>query len=121
MSARILIIEDEKDLVELLEVRLNSLGYETIVAYDGKQGLEMARTEKPDLIILDIMMPKLYGYDVCRFLKSDDEYRHIPIIILTVKDQEEDKIIGKAVGADEYITKPFDPAFLISKVQEHLK
>jgi DNA-binding response OmpR family regulator len=117
---RILIIDDENDIVYMVKVRLESSGFEVLEAYDGQAGLESARKEKPDLIILDLMLPKLDGYKVCRMLKFDEKYKHIPIIMFTARAQEDDKKTGQEVGADAYITKPFEPDLLLSKINELL-
>ncbi|MDP2924709.1 MAG: response regulator [Candidatus Omnitrophota bacterium] len=117
---RILIVDDEKDLVEAVTFRLQANGYEVIVAHDGQEGLDKARKEEPDLIILDLMLPKIDGYKVCRMLKFDEKYKKIPIILFTARVQEEDKKLGQDVGADSYITKPFEPQVLITKLKELL-
>jgi len=96
---------------------LKAQGYEIITAIDGQVALEKARGEKPDLILLDIMLPKLDGYKVARMLKFDEKYKNIPIIMLTAKIQEKDKDIGLQMGADDYLTKPFDTATLVEKVK----
>jgi DNA-binding response OmpR family regulator len=121
MSKKILLVDDEKDLVETLTFRLEANGYGVIKAYDGQEGLDKARSEKPDLIILDLMLPKMDGYKVCRMLKFDDKYKSIPIILFTARAQESDKKLGQEVGADAYITKPFEPQILLSKIKELLK
>jgi DNA-binding response OmpR family regulator len=118
MAKRILIVDDEKDLVDILKARLEIEGYEVLTAYDGQEGLEKAQEEKPDLILLDIMMPKMNGYQVCRLLKFDDEYKRIPIVIITARGQEQDKSTGEEVGANEYITKPFENGVLLAKIKE---
>jgi len=118
---KILVIDDETDLAEMLVLRLEANGYQVISALDGQEGLDKARTEKPDLIILDLMLPKIDGYKVCRMLKFDERYRHIPIILFTARAQELDIKLGKEVGADAYIIKPFEPDILLSKVAELLK
>jgi DNA-binding response OmpR family regulator len=118
---KLLIVEDEKDLVEMVKFRLEASGYEATTAYDGQEGLDKAHKEKPDLIILDIMLPKLDGYKVCRLLKFDEKYKNIPIIMFTARAQESDKKTGEDVGADAYITKPFDSQVLLSKIEELLK
>lgn len=117
---RILLVDDEEDLVVTISMRLEANNYDVIPAYDGQEGLKKAREEKPDLIILDIMMPKLDGYQVCRMLKFDRTLNKIPIIMLTAMSQEEDKKTGMDVKADAYITKPFDSKVLIDKVKELL-
>lgn len=121
MGKRILIVDDEPDLIDMLKDRLEAEGYTVIAASDGVEGLEKAKTEKPDLILLDIMMPKMDGYQVCRFLKFDEAFKHIPIILLTARAQPQDKKWGLAVGADDYVSKPFDQADLLKKIKERLK
>lgn len=118
---RVLIVDDEFDIVETIQFMLESEGFECLVAYDGEDALLKARTENPDLILLDIMLPKINGYQVCRLLKSDEEYKHIPIIMLTAKVQESDKFWGKESGADDYVTKPFEMEKLIQKIQGYLE
>ena len=118
---RILIVDDERDIVETIQFMLESEGLECLTAYDGEDALLKARTENPDLILLDIMLPKINGYQVCRLLKSDEEYKHIPIIMLTAKVQESDKFWGKESGADDYVTKPFEMEKLIQKIQGYLE
>ena len=121
MSARkILVVDDEIDLVETLRFPLELEGYNVLVSHDGEDALNQARKEKPDLILLDLMLPKLDGYKVCRLLKFDERYKHIPILMLTAKTQEKDKILGMETGADEYITKPFEMDYLIEKVKAYL-
>jgi DNA-binding response OmpR family regulator len=118
---RILVVEDEKDLVEILSVRLEASGYKVIAAYDGQEGLDKAKKEKPDLIILDLMLPKVDGYKVCCLLKFDEKYKKIPIIMFTARAQESDRKLGEEAGADGYITKPFEPKALLDKIAELLK
>ena len=117
---KILIVDDEPDIIEILKFVLETQGYECITASDGEMGLNLAREISPDLIILDVMMPKINGYKVSRFLKFDEKYKNIPILMLTARSQEEDKIIGEETGADEYITKPFDVDFVVQKVKSYL-
>lgn len=121
MAKKILVVDDEKDLVETVIFRLQASGYEVISAYDGQEGLDKAKKEKPDLIILDLMLPKMNGYKVCGLLKSDSRYSKIPIILFTARAQESDKSMGMEVGGDAYITKPFDPPALLAKIKELLK
>ena len=118
MAKRILIVDDEVQLVELVKMRLEAAGYETVSAYDGQEGFDKAKKEKPDLIILDLMLPKMDGYKVCGLLKNDARYSKIPIIMFTARVQEEDVRLGKDLGAEEYVTKPFDPKILLSKIKE---
>jgi len=120
MAKRILVVDDETQLVEMVKMRLEANGYEVLSAYDGQEALDKARAEKPDLMILDLMLPKLDGYKVCRMLKFDEKYKSIPIILFTARVQESDKETGSQVGADAYITKPFEPQVLLAKIKELL-
>ncbi len=117
---RILVVDDEIDLVETLKFRLEMAGYEVITAHDGQEGLKKARSENPALIILDLMLPKLDGYRVCRMLKFDEKYKGIPIILFSARVQEADIKMGEEQGADAYITKPFDPKVLLARIDELL-
>jgi len=118
---RILLIEDEADMVYALNLQLEAINCEVLSARDGQAGLDMARKEKPDLIILDLMLPKIDGYKICRLLKFDEKYKKIPIIMFTARAQEQDKKLGQEVGADAYITKPFDSKALLDKISALLK
>ncbi len=118
---KVLFVDDEKLYIGLMQIRLESKGYEVITAYNGQEGLEKAKSENPDLIILDVMMPKLDGFEVCRLLKSDARYSEIPIIICTAKAQKVDLETSQKVKADAYITKPFDSVALLSKMDELFK
>lgn len=120
MSKKILIVDDERDIVETLKFILESEGFNCIVAYDGEDALNLAKSENPDLIVLDVMLPKINGYKVCRLLKFDAKYKHIPILMVTARTQEEDKIIGEETGANEYITKPFDIETITKLVKEYI-
>ena len=117
---KILIVDDEVDLVETVRFPLEMEGFNVLVSYNGEDALNQARKENPDLIILDLMLPKLDGYKVCRLLKFDERYKHIPILMLTAKTQEKDKTLGMETGADEYITKPFEMDYLMEKVKAYL-
>jgi two-component system alkaline phosphatase synthesis response regulator PhoP len=117
---KILVVDDEVDLVETVRFPLEMEGYHVLVSYNGEDGLNQARKENPDLILLDLMLPKLDGYKVCRLLKFDERYKHIPILMLTAKTQEKDRVLGLETGADEYITKPFEMDYLMEKVKEYL-
>jgi len=119
-KAKILIVDDEMDLVETLTYRLEENDYEVISATDGQEGLRKAQQEGPDLIILDVMLPKADGYKVCRMLKFDVKFKAIPIIMFTARAQESDKQTAGEVGADTYITKPFEPEVLLAKIKELL-
>ncbi len=118
---KILVVDDEVDLVETIRFPLEMEGFNVLVSYNGEDALNQARKEKPDLILLDLMLPKLDGYKVCRLLKFDERYKHIPILMLTAKTQEKDVLLGIETGADDYITKPFDIDKLIKKVKNFLK
>ena len=121
MALKALIIDDELSIITLVSSRLRINGYEVISARDGQEGLEKVRSEKPDIILLDLMLPKLDGYKVCRMLKFDEKYKHIPIVIFTARTQESDEKLGFEVGADAYVTKPFKPEVLIEKMHELLQ
>jgi two-component system, OmpR family, alkaline phosphatase synthesis response regulator PhoP len=120
MAKKILVTEDSPTILEILKSVLSEEGYEVIAAADGQQALDLARTEKPDLIILDLMLPKIDGYKVCRMLKFDEKYKEIPIIMLTARTKDEDEQLGKEVGADAYIKKPFQPEMIVDKIKEFL-
>ena len=117
VKKKILIVEDDHDIVEMVEYNLKEEGYATVSALNGEDGVNLARSEQPNLIILDIMLPIMDGFEVCRTLKSDDKTSHIPIIILSAKSQETDKVVGLELGADDYVTKPFSPRELIARIR----
>jgi len=117
---KILVVDDNADNVELLAKRLKALGYRTCEAYDGEEALLRVAEEEPDLVILDVMMPKLDGFEVCQRLKSDERTRSIPVIMLTAKREVPDKIRGLDTGADDYVTKPFNPQELMARVRSLL-
>ncbi len=119
-NKKILIVDDEPDMIYAVEMQLKANHYEVLTASDGKEGLEKARSESPDLIILDLMLPKLDGYKVCRLLKFDEKYKKIPIIMYTARGQEEDEKIGYQVGVDAYLVKPFEPKVLLEKIHDLL-
>ena len=114
--ARILIAEDEPYILKMLDFRLKALGHEIIEAVDGGQALDLASKEKPDLVLLDVMMPVMDGFQVLRKLKSQEETKRIPVIMLTAKGQEKDIVTGLEAGAADYVTKPFSFAELIARV-----
>ena len=116
---RVLIVEDEKNIVDIIRFNLDREGYEVLEAYDGEAGLTLARSEKPDLILLDVMMPKMMGFDVCKALRGEGD--NVPVIILTAREEEEDKILGLEIGADDYITKPFSMRELIARVRANIR
>lgn len=117
----ILIIEDDEDIVFLLQTIMERENYKVHVAYNGKDGLKMIGETKPDLILLDIMMPEVNGYEICREIKNDPKTKDIRVIMLSAKALESDKFWGKETGADEYITKPFEREYLIKRVHSLLK
>jgi len=119
-SKKILIVDDEPDILETLTFALEREGYSCCTALDGADGLHKARTENPDLIFLDIMLPKMNGYKVARLLKFDERYRHIPILMLTAKTGDADRVKGIETGADEYVTKPFDLARVVELVRRYV-
>lgn len=118
---KILIVDDEQDIVESLKFVLESSDYTCYCAYNGEDGLRLAKEIVPDLMILDVMMPKINGYKISRLLKFDNKYKNIPILMVTARSQEEDKLIGEETGVDEYITKPFEIADVVEKVNQYLK
>lgn len=115
-KGKILVVDDEIYIVHILDFSLGMEGYEVLTALDGEQALEKARAQHPDLIVLDIMMPKLDGYETCKMLKADDRTKDIPVILLSAKGRNVDQKIGFEVGADEYITKPFSPRKLVERI-----
>jgi two-component system OmpR family response regulator len=117
-SGKILVVDDERKIVEIVSAYLEREGYKVMAAYDGKSALEMARREAPDLVILDLMLPEVSGLDVTRTLRAAS---NIPIIMLTARDDVSDKIVGLELGADDYVTKPFDPKELVSRVKTVLR
>jgi len=119
-TKRILIVDDTENIVKLVKMYLEHHHYEVITAYNGQEGLDKAKAESPDLIILDLMLPRINGYKVCGLLKRDIKYAKIPIILFSAKTQEKDMKLGRDVGADAYLTKPFEPDVLLSKINEFL-
>ncbi len=119
--AKILVVDDDPVVTKLLETRLRANHYEVLTAADGEEGLHVAKTGRPDLIILDVMLPKINGSVVCGILKYDEEFKSIPILMLTVKNRQIDRDIGETVKADAYITKPFDMELLLQEIEKLLK
>lgn len=117
---KILIVDDEQDIVESLKFVLEAADFTCYTAFNGEDGLRLAKEIMPDLIILDVMMPKINGYKISRLLKYDNKYKNIPILMITARSQKEDKLIGEETGADEYITKPFELDEVVKKVEEYL-
>jgi len=116
-AKKILIVEDEKDILQLVKLYLEKDGYRTVTASTGSEGLAQVRTEKPDLIVLDLMLPEIDGLEICKRLRSAPETAMLPIIMLTAKAEESDTIIGLELGADDYVTKPFSPKTLVARVK----
>ena len=119
MNKKILIVEDEKNIVDILSFNLGREGYDTLEAYDGEAGLRLALEENPDLILLDLMLPKMDGFDVCRAVREKN--RSTPIIMLTAREEESDKVFGLELGADDYITKPFSMRELLARVKANIR
>jgi two-component system, OmpR family, alkaline phosphatase synthesis response regulator PhoP len=117
---KVLIVDDEADIVETIKFSLEFENIECIETYDGENALLKAKKEHPDLIIMDVMMPKMNGYKVCRLLKFDESYKHIPIIMLTARAQAKDIELGDETGADEYVTKPFEMETLEELIKKYL-
>jgi len=115
-KGKILVVDDEIYIVHILDFSLGMEGYEVLTALDGEQAVEKARAEHPDLIVLDIMMPKLDGYETCKRLKADPATKDIPVILLSAKGRNVDQKVGFEVGADDYITKPFSPRKLVERI-----
>ena len=117
----VLVIDDEKDLVELVRYNLEKENYHAITAFDGPSAVEIALRHHPDLIVLDVMMPGMNGLEVCRLLRADEKTRDIPIIMLTARASETDRVVGLEMGADDYVTKPFSPRELVARVRAVLR
>ena len=114
---RILLVDDEPSIVKMVGKRLEVEGFEVVIAMDGQEGLNKAQTVRPDLIVLDLMLPKLNGYEVCTMLKQDPRYQKIPIVLFTAKAQEKDEKIGMECGANAYVRKPFRAQELLDKIR----
>jgi len=117
-AKKVLIIEDEKPISDIVKFNLSKEGFETLTAYDGAEGLEMALSADPDLVLLDVMLPTMDGFEICRKIR---EKSNVPIIILTAKEEEVDKVLGLELGADDYITKPFGLRELIARVKANIR
>jgi DNA-binding response OmpR family regulator len=115
---RVLVVDDDPGIVKLVRAYLEQAGFAVSVAYDGKKAMQIARHERPDLVILDLMLPEMDGYDVCRALRKESE---VSIIMLTARVEESDKLIGLELGADDYVTKPFSPRELVARVRSVLR
>jgi two-component system phosphate regulon response regulator PhoB len=114
---KILIIEDESDVADLLSLNLRKAGFRISTAFDGAAGLQKARDDRPDFVILDLMLPKMPGLEVCKILKSNTATSHIPILMLTARAEEIDRIVGLEFGADDYVTKPFSPREIVLRIR----
>ncbi len=119
MSKRILIVEDEKNIIDIVSFNLSREGYDTMEAMDGKTGLQLALEQDPDLILLDLMLPEMNGFDVCRSLR--EQGRTTPVIMLTAREEETDKVMGLELGADDYITKPFSMRELLARIRANIR
>src|SRR5437867_11719257 len=119
--AKILVVDDVPDAVELVEFNLKSAGYEVVTAADGSEALKKARAHSPDMIVLDLMLPEVDGLEVCKILRRDSATSAIPIIMLTAKAAEIDRVLGLELGADDYVTKPFSPRELVLRVKSLLR
>lgn len=117
---KVLVVDDELYILHILDFSLAAEGFEVITAEDGEQAVTMAKSEQPDLVVLDVMMPKIDGYEACRKLKQDPNMKDVPVILLTAKGRDIDRKLGLEVGADDYITKPFSPSKLIDKIGSFL-
>src|SRR5438445_6904457 len=120
VMARILVVDDEPDAVELVEFNLKSAGYEVVTASDGSEALKKAKACSPDLIVLDLMLPEVDGLEVCKILRRDPATSGIPILMLTARAAEMDRVIGLELGADDYVTKPFSPRELLLRIKKLL-
>ncbi|GAB1612637.1 MULTISPECIES: response regulator transcription factor [Mammaliicoccus] len=119
MSQKVLVVDDEQSIVTLLKYNIEQAGYQVIVAYDGVQALEKVNEEKPDLVVLDVMLPEMDGIEVCKTIRSDKN--QVPILMLTAKDDEFDRVLGLELGADDYMTKPFSPREVVARVKAILR
>ena len=118
---RVLVIEDDKDIVELLRYNLEKDGYQVMASGDGVTGLAQVRKSPPDILILDLMLPKLTGLEICKEVRKDMNLNRLPILILTAKGEEADRVVGLELGADDYVTKPFSPRELVARVKALLR
>lgn len=121
MNTKILIVEDREDIAELIQHHLEKAGYKTCFAKNGKDALDLIQTEKLDLIILDLMLPKINGLDVLKQIKQNEKTKEIPVIIESAKSDDEDVILGLKLGAEDYVTKPFSPKVLLARIQKVLE
>ena len=118
---RILVVEDDENILELLRYNFSNEGYDVLCASSGEEGLQITRSELPDLVVLDLMLPGIDGLEVCKTVKTDSKTSHIPVVMLTAKGEETDIVTGLELGADDYVTKPFSPRILIARVKTVLR
>jgi DNA-binding response OmpR family regulator len=118
---KVLVVDDEEYIQHILNFSFGAEGYDVVTAADGEEGIKKAKAEKPDIIVLDIMMPKMDGYEACKRLKTDPNTKGIPVILLTAKGREVDRKLGSQAGADDYVVKPFSPGRLIERVEGMMK
>jgi two-component system alkaline phosphatase synthesis response regulator PhoP len=118
---RILVVDDDREVVRLMRAYLEQAGFQVLAAYDGETAIHTLRREKPDLVLLDLMLPDRDGYDITRLVRSDATLAHIPIIMLTARVEDTDKIIGLEIGADDYVTKPYNPREVVARVRARLR
>ncbi len=121
MKQRVLVVDDDKEVVRLMRAYLEQAGYEVLVAYDGETAIHNLRREKPDLLLLDLMLPDRDGWDITRLVRSDQALAHIPIIMLSARVEDTDKIVGLEIGADDYVTKPYNPREVVARVRARLR
>ncbi|MCB9421574.1 MAG: response regulator transcription factor [Ardenticatenaceae bacterium] len=121
MKQRILVVDDDKEVVRLMQAYLERAGFEVLVAYDGDTAVHALRREKPDLALLDLMLPGKDGWEITRLMRSDANLAHIPIIMLTARVEDTDKIVGLEMGADDYVTKPYNPREVVARVRARLR
>lgn len=121
MKYKILVVDDEPHIIELVKFNLETTGFKVLEASDGQKAIEIIKSKKPDLVLLDLMLPIIDGFEVCRILRKNEKTREIPVIMLTAKSEEVDKILGFEVGADDYITKPFSTRELVARVRAVLR
>ncbi|WP_420631782.1 response regulator transcription factor [Candidatus Leptofilum sp.] len=121
LKQKILVVDDDKEIVRLLRGYLEKAGFGVLVAHDGRTAVHTLRREKPDLILLDLMLPDMDGYDITRIVRNDAALQQIPVIMLTARVEDSDKIVGLELGADDYVTKPFNPAEVVARVRAQLR
>jgi two-component system alkaline phosphatase synthesis response regulator PhoP len=121
MAERILVVDDDRAIVRLVRAYLEQAGYQVLVAYDGDEALHRLRSERPDLVVLDLMMPKRDGWEVTRIVRGDQDLARVPIVVLTARVEDQDKVIGLELGADDYVTKPFNPREVVARVRAVLR